>query len=126
MEARPCDLTVPIRLPVFTRLTVTMLAKFLTLTSLAALALGRKTCKVPAIGGGEDDGPAINAAFKKCATRSKIVLDKYYVVDTLLMADNLDDVEIELSGTSKHLRVTCMHMVAPKLTDTCVLSPVYA
>lgn len=97
MEARPCDLTVPIRLPVFTRLTVTMLAKFLTLTSLAALALGRKTCKVPAIGGGEDDGPAINAAFKKCATRSKIVLDKYYVVDTLLMADNLDDVEIELS-----------------------------
>ena len=103
MEARPCDLTVPVRLPVLTTLTVSMLAKFLTLTALAALALGRRTCKVPAIGGGEDDGPAMNAAFKKCGTKSRIVLDKYYVVDTLLMAENLNDVEIELSGTSKHL-----------------------
>ena len=105
MEAhRPCELTVPVRLPVLTRLTVTMLGKFLTLTALAALALGRRTCKVPAIGGGEDDGPAINTAFKRCATKSKIVLDKYYVVDTLLMAENLNDVEIELSGTSEQLR----------------------
>ncbi|RDX42441.1 pectin lyase-like protein [Lentinus brumalis] len=84
-----------------------MIAKSLTVTSLAVLALARatstrKTCKVAAIGGGEDDGPAINSAFKKCAKNSKIVLDKYYVVDTLLKTENLDNVEIELSGTVQY------------------------
>ena len=69
------------------------------LASLAALVFARRTCRVPAIGGGEDDGPAINAAFKECSKHSKIVLDKYYVVDTLLLTKDLDDVKIELSGT---------------------------
>ena len=60
-----------------------------------------KTCVVSAIGGGEDDGPAINAAFERCSYSSKIVLDKYYVVDTLLLTKDLDNVEIELSGTGE-------------------------
>ena len=78
-----------------------MLGKILTLACLAALAIARRTCKVPAIGGGEDDGPAINAAFKRCAKKSRVVLNKYYVVDTLLLTKDLDDVEIELSGTGE-------------------------
>ncbi len=80
-----------------------MLTKSFTLALLAALALARRTCKVPAIGGGEDDGPAINAAFKRCAKKSRVVLDKYYVVDTLLLTEDLDDVQIELSGTGEYL-----------------------
>ena len=81
-----------------------MLAFFWALLSLVILAASkstRKVCSVPAIGGGEDDGPAINTAFKQCSSHSKIVLDKYYVVDTLLLTQGLDDVEIELSGTSE-------------------------
>ena len=80
---------------------LTILLTFLLLGSFA-LVNGRCTCRVPAIGGGEDDGPAINAAFKKCSKNAKIVLDKYYVVDTLLVTKDLDDVEIELSGTSAY------------------------
>ncbi|KAI0716739.1 pectin lyase-like protein [Earliella scabrosa] len=79
-----------------------MLWKLLTLASLSAVALARKSCKVHAIGGGEDDGPAINAAFERCAKKSRVVLDKYYVVDTLLVTKDLDDVEIELSGTIQY------------------------
>ena len=32
-------------------------------------------------------------------TNGKVVLDKYYSVDSLLLTTGLDDVEIELSGT---------------------------
>ena len=80
-----------------------MFAKLFALSILIALVLARrsqpKTCIVPAIGGGEDDGPAILAAFKECSRNAKIVLDKYYVVDTLLLTTNLENVEVELSGT---------------------------
>ena len=80
-----------------------MFAKLFALSTLLALVLARrpqpKTCVVPAIGGGEDDGPAILAAFKECSRNAKIVLDKYYVVDTLLLTENLENVEVELSGT---------------------------
>ncbi|KAI8972908.1 pectin lyase-like protein [Trametes punicea] len=87
-----------------------MLVKLFALISLAALGLAhntpshssRKTCEVPAKGAGQDDGPTINSVFKKCSRNSKIVLDKYYVVDTLLLTENLDDVEIELSGTVQY------------------------
>ncbi|KAL1949040.1 hypothetical protein VTO73DRAFT_10846 [Trametes versicolor] len=79
-----------------------MLANFVALLFLSALAVARRTCKVPAIGGGEDDGPAINAAFERCSKNAKVVLDKYYVVDTLLLTKDLDDVEIELSGTVQY------------------------
>ena len=61
----------------------------------------RLSCKVPHLGGGQDDGPAINAAFRRCAKHGKIVLDQYYLVDSLLFTTGLDDVEIELSGTGK-------------------------
>jgi galacturan 1,4-alpha-galacturonidase len=66
--------------------------------SLATLAVARLSCKVPSLGGGRDDGPAINAAFQRCAKNGKITLDKYYLVDSLLLTTELDDVEIELSG----------------------------
>lgn len=78
-----------------------MLANFIALLFLSALAVARRTCKVSAIGGGEDDGPAINAAFERCSKNAKVVLDKYYVVDTLLLTKDLDDVEVELSGTGE-------------------------
>lgn len=68
----------------------------------AALASARLDCKVPHLGGGQDDGPAINAAFKRCAKNGKVVLDKYYSVDSLLFTTGLDDVEIELSGTVQY------------------------
>lgn len=74
----------------------------LTLSALAALASARLDCKVAHLGGGRDDGPAINAAFKRCAKNGKVVLDKYYLVDSLLFTTGLDDVEIELSGTREY------------------------
>ena len=74
----------------------------------------QETCRVPAIGGGEDDGPAILAAFKECSRDAKIVLDKYYVVDTLLLTKNLENVEIELSGTGEHLNVSPGSIVRPE------------
>lgn len=69
----------------------------------AVLASARLDCKVPHLGGGQDDGPAINAAFKRCAKNGKVVLDKYYSVDSLLFTTGLDDVEIELSGTGQFI-----------------------
>lgn len=67
--------------------------------SLASVVSARLSCKVPHLGGGKDDGPAINAAFKRCAKNGKVVLDQYYLVDSLLFTTGLNDVEIELSGT---------------------------
>ena len=69
------------------------------LASFAASGAARLTCAVPSLGGGQDDGPAINAAFQRCAKNGKITLDKYYLIDSLLFTTGLDDVEIELSGT---------------------------
>ena len=74
----------------------------LLLATLCTVASARLTCKVPHLGGGRDDGPAINAAFERCASKGKVVLDKYYLVDSLLLTTGLDDVEVELSGTGKH------------------------
>lgn len=68
------------------------------LATFVATATARLSCKVPSLGGGQDDGPAINAAFKRCAKNGKVTLDKYYLVDSLLFTTGLDDVEIELSG----------------------------
>lgn len=74
----------------------------LILVTLASVATARLTCTVKNLGGGQDDGPNILAAFKRCAKNGKVTLDKYYVVDTLLLTTGLDDVEIELSGTSEY------------------------
>jgi len=74
----------------------------LILTSLAAVASARLTCTVKPLGGGQDDGPNILAAFKRCAKKGRVTLDKYYVVDTLLLTTGLDDVEIELTGTVQY------------------------
>ncbi|KAI0642765.1 pectin lyase-like protein [Trametes meyenii] len=96
-----------------------MLAHIFAIFLWLALALARdirKTCRVPAIGGGEDDGPAINAAFERCARNAKIVLDKYYVVDTLLLTRGLQNVEIELSGTGdSYSAVSCVVQYTPDI-----------
>ena len=76
-----------------------MLVLTLLFTSLALMVLARLSCRVPHSGGGGDDGPAINAAFQRCAKNGKVVLDQYYSVDSLLFTVGLDDVEVELSGT---------------------------
>lgn len=60
-----------------------------------------RECHIPHHDSGSDAGPAINAAFKRCARHGKVVLDDFYTVDTLLFTTNLTDVEIEFSGTSK-------------------------
>jgi len=65
-------------------------------------ASARLDCNVAHLGGGRDDGPAINAAFERCAKNGKVVLDQYYSVDSLLFTTGLDDVEIELSGTLQY------------------------
>jgi len=72
------------------------------LASAFAMVAHSATCNVPALGGGQDDGPAILSAFKKCSKNSVINLDKYYVVDTLLLTTGLDNVEINLSGTIQY------------------------
>lgn len=56
-------------------------------------------CAVKPLGGGKDDGPNILAAFANCSSGGTVVLDKFYVVDTLLMTTGLKNVNIELSGT---------------------------
>ncbi|KAI0701363.1 pectin lyase-like protein [Cytidiella melzeri] len=68
------------------------------LAYLVMLATARLSCEVASLGGGRDDGPAINAAFQRCAKKGKVTLDKYYLVDSLLLTTGLDDVEVELSG----------------------------
>lgn len=56
-------------------------------------------CTVTPLGGGQDDGPNIIQAFDACSSGGTIVLDKYYVVNTVLVITGLQDVSIDLSGT---------------------------
>lgn len=67
----------------------------------AIFAQTTNRCAVKALGGGQDDGPNINAAFRTCSNNSIITLDGYYVVDTLLFTTNLNNVDIVLSGTGE-------------------------
>ena len=75
------------------------------LTSLALLALTAsaydRVCRVTPLGGGQDDGPTINSVFSECASEATIVLDGYYSVNTLLLTEGLDHVDILLSGTGE-------------------------
>ncbi|KDQ58920.1 glycoside hydrolase family 28 protein [Jaapia argillacea MUCL 33604] len=81
----------------------TSLTAFLALSlSVLTLTSAQKVCQVKAIGGGQDDGPNINAAFAECATGGTVVLDGYYVVDSLLFTTGLTNVNIELSGTVQY------------------------
>ncbi|KAI0918829.1 hypothetical protein AcW1_009462 [Taiwanofungus camphoratus] len=80
-----------------------MRATLLSLVSLAATALAwERICAVKPLGGGQDDGPNINKAFRDCSQNAAIILDRYYVVDTLLMATGLDNVDIVLSGVLQY------------------------
>lgn len=89
-----------------------MLTSFLLLSSaLSALPLSiaagggveknGSTCRVVPIGGGQDDGPNILTALEQCNNGGTVVLDSYYVVNTVLVTD-LQDVNIELSGTLQY------------------------
>ncbi|KAH7925795.1 glycoside hydrolase family 28 protein [Leucogyrophana mollusca] len=60
------------------------------------------TCKVIPLGGGQDDGPNILSAFAQCGTDGTIVLDRYYVVNTVLVTTGLKNVGIELSGVVQY------------------------
>ena len=80
---------------------------FLLFTSLfAILAQSRKTCHVIPLTGGQDSGPRILEALSTtgtgCGLGGKVVLDGYYLVDTVLETTGLRDVEIELSGTLQY------------------------
>lgn len=55
------------------------------------------TCTVHPLGGGQDDGPAINYAFELCSNKAHIKLPYAYYVDTVLQS-NLSQVEIEFTG----------------------------
>ncbi|KAF9221196.1 glycoside hydrolase family 28 protein [Gyrodon lividus] len=59
-------------------------------------------CTVIPLGGGQDDGPNILYAFETCKSGGTIVLDQYYVVNTVLVTTGLKDVGIELSGTVQY------------------------
>lgn len=59
-------------------------------------------CAVKSLGGGLDDGPNINAAFKECSENAVILLDSYYSVNTLLLTEGLNHVDVVLSGTVQY------------------------
>lgn len=87
-----------------------MFRRALALVYLATTALAWDTiCAVKPLGGGRDDGPSINAAFENCSNNAAIILDGYYSVNTLLLAQNLSHVDIVLSGTGKHGDTMCSH-----------------
>lgn len=91
--------------------------------TLVAAASARLTCTVKPLGGGEDDGPNILAAFKRCGKKGRVTLDQYYVVDTLLLTTDLDDVEIEFTGTGtsvySHLRRVLTPSHSPVYSGYC-------
>lgn len=80
-----------------------MQPSLLFVVALAAGALAwDKICAVQPLGGGRDDGPSINQAFKDCSENAAIILDSYYSVNTLLLAEGLSHVDIVLSGTVQY------------------------
>ena len=58
-------------------------------------------CTVKPVGGGQDDGPNTIHAFDACKSGGTIVLDQYYVVNTVLVITGLQDVKIKLSGVGE-------------------------
>lgn len=89
-----------------------MHARFLTCLLLASAAWAyEKICAVKSLGGGLDDGPNINAAFKECSENAVILLDSYYSVNTLLLTEGLNHVDIVLSGTGTPGQDLHMHPI---------------
>jgi len=64
----------------------------------ASVVKVNNTCTVVPVPSGGDDGPSILSAFAQCGQNGKIVLDKYYSVNTVLNTTGLNNVSIELSG----------------------------
>ena len=81
------------------RTTLLALIAVLFSANVYAIPAFKRTCRVEPLGGGQDDGPTINEAFKDCSSNSRIILDSFYSVDTLLLTTGLKNVDIELSGT---------------------------
>lgn len=74
---------------------------FALLVASIALAQARKTCQVASSVAGKDAGPRILDAFRSCSDGGKILLDGYYLVDTVLDTTG-HNIEIELSGTLQY------------------------
>lgn len=66
------------------------------------LTITGNTCHVRAKGAGQDDGPTILEAFSLCNRDSNILLDGYYVVNTVLNTTGLINVQVQLSGTIQY------------------------
>ena len=69
-----------------------------------AVSLRKQTparrCIVPASNNGEDDSPAILAAFEKCRTNALIVFQNTtYHIGTVMKVTDLENVNIEIHGT---------------------------
>lgn len=64
-------------------------------------------CLVVPLGGGQDDGPNILSALSQCNNGGTVVLDRYYVVNTVLVHEPLKDVKIELSGVCEYFSCVC-------------------
>ncbi|KAF8836104.1 glycoside hydrolase family 28 protein [Paxillus ammoniavirescens] len=71
-------------------------------SSLPQVKVEKNTCTVIPLGGGQDDGPNILHAFETCGSGGRIVLDQYYVVNTVLVTSGLKNVGIELSGVVQY------------------------
>ncbi|EGN97570.1 glycoside hydrolase family 28 protein [Serpula lacrymans var. lacrymans S7.3] len=74
----------------------------LTYAASANVQVGGGTCTVVPLGGGQDDGPNILDAFSQCASGGTVVLNEYYVVNTVLVTTGLKNVNIELSGVVQY------------------------
>ncbi|GJJ10571.1 hypothetical protein Clacol_004798 [Clathrus columnatus] len=66
------------------------------------LTITGNTCHVRAKGAAQDDGPTILDAFSLCNNNHEILLDEYYVVNTVMNTTGLSNVQIQLSGTIQY------------------------
>lgn len=73
----------------------------LTGTVFGANQANTKTCVVPAHSNGEDDSPAIKAAFESCGSNGHIIFaeNNTYSIQQVLQLHNLSNVQIDLRGT---------------------------
>ena len=94
------------------RFTPTLLALGLQVAlSVSHVRVHARTCTVTPIGGGQDDGPNIICAFDACKSGGTVVLDKHYVVNTVLIITGLQDVNIQLSGVGASRYPPILHSI---------------
>ncbi|KAL1868763.1 hypothetical protein Plec18167_008068 [Paecilomyces lecythidis] len=79
----------------------------LTGTVFGANQANTETCVVPAHGNGEDDSPAIKAAFESCGSNGHIIFaeNNTYSIQQVLQLHNLSNVQIDLRGTLLNISI---------------------